>query len=139
MIVVVMMGALAAFGYPRVSRQIRQSRANQAATIVAADVEVAFTAAGRERKPVTISYSSATKKLVVAERATAPLVGTVLRNRELGSNSEWNLDAVNVTGLPVTIFPNGVASGSFTIDLVSGPFTRRVTTTRVGLTRVFTP
>jgi type II secretory pathway pseudopilin PulG len=135
-IVVVMMGALAAFGYPRVARQIRQSRANQAATIVAGDIEIAFTAAGRERKPVTISYSNTTKKLVVAERATPT---NVLRNRELGTNSEWNLDAVTVTGLPVTIFPNGVASGSFTIDLVSGPFTRRVTTTRVGLTRVFTP
>jgi hypothetical protein len=32
-----------------------------------------------------------------------------------------------------------VASGSFTIDLMSGSFTRRVTSTRVGLTRVYTP
>ena len=134
-IVVVMIGALAAFGFPRVAREIRRSRANQAATIVAADIETAFTLAGRERKPVTLSYVSATKKLQIADRATT----TVLRTRELGSNSEWNLGQVTVTGLPVTIFPSGVASGSFTIDLISGSSTRRVTTTRVGLTRVYTP
>lgn len=134
-IVVVMIGALAAFGFPRVAREIRRSRANQASTIVAADIEVAFSAAGRQRKPVTISYSSSTKQLQVTDRAS----GTVLRNRPLGSSSEWNLDQVTTTGLPVTIFPSGVASGAFTIDLTSGSFTRRVSTTRVGLTRVYTP
>jgi hypothetical protein len=41
--------------------------------------------------------------------------------------------------LPVNIFPTGVASGSFTIDLTSGAFTRRVSSTRVGLTRVYSP
>jgi len=134
-IVVVMIGALAAFGFPRVAREIRRSRANQASAIVAADLEVAFTAAGRQRKPVTISYSSSTKQLQIADRATS----TVLRRRPLGSDSEWNLDQVTTTGLPVTVFPSGVASGSFTIDLTSGTFTRRVSTTRVGLTRVYTP
>ena len=134
-IVVVMIGALAAFGFPRVAREIRRSRANQAASIVAADLEVAFTAAGRQRRPVTISYSTATKQLQIADRSTS----TVIRRRPLGSDSEWNLDQVTTTGLPVTIFPSGVASGSFTIDLTSGTFTRRVSSTRVGLTRVYTP
>ena len=134
-IVVVMIGALAAFGFPRVAREIRRSRANQAASIVAADLEVAFTAAGRQRRPVTVSYSTATKQLQIADRSTS----TVIRRRPLGSDSEWNLDQVTTTGLPVTIFPSGVASGPFTIDLTSGTFTRRVSSTRVGLTRVYTP
>lgn len=134
-IVVVMIGVIAAFGFPRVSREIRRSRASQAASIVAADIEVAFTAAGRERRPVTVSYSSSTKQLQVLDRQTS----AVIRRRPLGSDSEWNLDQVTTTGLPVTIFPSGVASGSFTIDLTSGTFTRRVTSTRVGLTRVYTP
>lgn len=133
-IVIVMIGALAAFGFPRVAREIRRTRANQASAVVAADLEVAFTAAGRQRKPVTISYSSSTKQLQIADRATS----TVLRRRPLGSDSEWNLE-VATTGLPVTVFPSGVASGAFTIDLMSGTFTRRVSTTRVGLTRVYTP
>jgi prepilin-type N-terminal cleavage/methylation domain-containing protein len=133
-IVMVMIGALTAFGFPRVAREIRRSRANQAASIVASDIEVAFTAAARERRPVTVSYSSSTKQLQVADRLTS----TVIRRRPLGSDSEWNLE-VTTTGLPITIFPSGVASGSFTIDLTSGTFTRRVTSTRVGLTRVYTP
>ena len=135
MIVVVLIGALAAFGFPRVAREIRRSRVNQAASVVAADVEVAFTLAGRQRKPVTLSYVSSSKELQIADRAT----GTIVRRRPLGSASEWNVGAVTTTGLPLTIFPSGVASGSFTIDLTSGSFTRRVTSTRVGLTRVYTP
>ena len=134
-VVVVMIGALAAFGFPRVAREIRRSRANQASAIVAADIEVAFTAAARQRKPVTVSYSSSTKQLQIADRLTS----TIIRRRPLGSDSEWNLDQVTTTGLPVTIFPSGVASGAFTIDLTSGVFTRRVSSTRVGLTRVYTP
>jgi prepilin-type N-terminal cleavage/methylation domain-containing protein len=136
MIVVVLIGALAAFGFPRVAREIRRSRLNQAAAVVAADIEVAFTLAGRQRKPVTISYVSSAKELQIADRASP---GTIIRRRPLGSASEWKVDAVSTTGLPLTIFPSGVASGSFTIDLTSGSFTRRVTSTRVGLTRVYTP
>jgi prepilin-type N-terminal cleavage/methylation domain-containing protein len=134
-IVVVMISVLAAFGYPRVAREVRRSRVNQAATIVAADIEVAFSAAGRQRKPVTVSYNSSTKTLRIVDRATS----AVIRSRPLGTGTEWNLDGATATGLPITIFPTGTASGSFTIDLTSGTFTRRVTATRVGLTRVFTP
>jgi len=134
-IVVVMMSILAAFGYPRVAREIRRSRANQAATVVAQDIEVAFSLAGRQRKPVTVSYSTSTKTLQIADRATS----AVIRSRPLGTGTEWNLDGVTPTGLPITIFPTGTASGPFTIDLTSGTFTRRVSATRVGLTRVFTP
>ena len=134
-IVIVMISMLAAFGYPRVAREIRRSRVNQAATIVAADIEVAFSLAGRQRKPVTVSYNTSTKTLQIADRATS----TVIRNRPLGTGTEWNLDGASASGLPITIFPTGTASGSFTIDLTSGTFTRRVTVTRVGLTRVFTP
>jgi type II secretory pathway pseudopilin PulG len=135
MIVVVIIGVLAAFGFPRVAREIRRARANQASAIVAADVEVAFSMAGRQRKPVTLSYVSASKELQIADRAT----GTVIRRRPLGTGTEWNMDQVTTSGLPVTIFPSGVASGAFTIDLISGSSTRRVSSTRVGLTRVFTP
>lgn len=135
MIVVVIIGVLAAFGFPRVSREIRRSRVNQAATVVATDIEVAFSLAGRQRKPVTVSYNTSTKTLQIADRASS----TVVRSRPLGSATEWNLDAVTTTGLPVTIFPSGTASGSFTLNLTSGAFTRRVTSTRVGLTRVYTP
>lgn len=134
-IVVVMIGVLAAFGFPRASREMRRARVNQAAAIVASDIEIAFSAAGRERKPVTISYVSGTKELQIADRSTS----TIIRRRPMGSATEWKLDGVTTTGLPITVFPSGVASAAFTIDLTSGSFTRRVSTTRVGLTRVFTP
>ena len=135
MIVVVIIGVLAAFGYPRVARELRRSRANQAASVVAADIEVAFSVAARQRKPVTVSYVTAAKEIQIADRAT----GTVIRRRPLGSGAEWNVDQVTTSGLPVTIFPSGIANAAFTIDLRSGTFTRRVSSTRVGLTRVFTP
>jgi type II secretory pathway pseudopilin PulG len=137
MIVLVMLGIMAAFAYPRLAREIRRSRANQAATLVAADIEVAFSLAGRERRPVTVTYASASKELQIADRASG--TSTIVRRRPLGSASEWNLDNVTTSGLPITIFPSGVASGAFSIDLISGSSTRRVSSTRVGLTRVYTP
>lgn len=136
MIAVVILGTIAAFGFPRVAREIRRARVNQAASLVASDIEVAFSLAGRQRRPVTVSYSSATKELQIADRASPT---TVLRRRPLGSDTEWNIEQVTTAGLPVTIFPSGIASGAFSIDLTSGASTRRVTATRVGLTRVFTP
>jgi prepilin-type N-terminal cleavage/methylation domain-containing protein len=135
MIVVIIIGVLAAFGFPRVARELRRSRANQASSVVAADIEVAFSVAARQRKPVTVSYVTGSKELLIADRAT----GSVIRRRPLGTGTEWNIDQVTTTGLPAAIFPSGVANGSFTIDLTSGTFTRRVTSTRVGLTRVYTP
>jgi prepilin-type N-terminal cleavage/methylation domain-containing protein len=135
MIVVIIIGTLAAFGFPRVARELRRSRANQAASVVAADIEVAFSVAARQRKPVTVSYVTASKELRIADRAS----GTVIRRRPLGTDTEWKLDQVTTSGLPATIFPSGVANGAFTINLTSGNFTRRVTSTRVGLTRVYTP
>ena len=134
-IALVMVGIIAAFGYPRVAREIRRSRVNQAATLVAADLEVAFSLAGRERRPVTVAYVSASKELQIADRK----LGTIVRRRPLGSATEWNLDNVTTSGLPITIFPSGVASGAFSIDLISGSSMRRVSSTRVGLTRVYTP
>ena len=135
MIVVIIIGTLAAFGFPRVARELRRSRANQAASVVATDIEVAFSVAARQRKPVTVSYVTSSKELRIADRAT----GTVIRRRSLGSDTEWKIDQVTTTGLPATIFPSGVANAAFTINLTSGSFTRRVTSTRVGLTRVSTP
>jgi Tfp pilus assembly protein FimT len=131
----VIIGTLAAFGYPRLSREIRRARANQASAVVAADIEVAFTTAARQRRPVDVAYSSASKELQISDRVS----GTVLRRRPLGSGTEWNIEQITASGLPVTIFPTGVATGAFTLDFTSGGFTRRVTSTRVGLTRVFTP
>ncbi len=135
MIVLVMIGMLAAFGFPRVARELRRSRANQAASVVAADLEVAFSMAARQRKPVTVSYVTASKEIRIADRAS----GTVIRSRPLGAGTEWNIDQVTTSGLPATIFPSGIANAAFTIDLTSGSFTRRVSSTRVGLTRVFAP
>ena len=77
----VIIGILAAFGYPRVAREIRRARANQAAAIVAADLEIAFSAAGRQRRPVTVSYVTGSQELQIADRAT----GALIRSRPLGT------------------------------------------------------
>jgi prepilin-type N-terminal cleavage/methylation domain-containing protein len=135
LIVVTLLGILAAFALPRVGFELRRTRVNQAATVVASEIEVAYSIAARQRRPVTVSYDNASSEFRVADRST----GTILRRRPLGSASEWHIEQVTTTGLPVAIFPTGVATTPFTIDLTSGGSTRRVTSTRVGLTRVFTP
>ena len=46
------------------------------------------------------------------------------------------LDAVTMTPASVQIFPNGVSSAAFTIQLANGSFVRQLTVSRTGFRRV---
>ena len=90
------------------------------------DVESAFALAARTRRPVTISYNSATRQLVTRDRA----LGTTLSARYLGQTAD--LSVTNVTLSPsdgITIFPTGIASSELQVTIANGGFSRRVTST----------
>jgi Tfp pilus assembly protein FimT len=135
LIVIVLLGILAVAGFPRIANELRHQRVINAANVVAADLEEAFSLAARQRKPVRISYSSGGGELQVTDRAT----GSLYRRRPLGASSEYSLTNVRLTPDTVIVFPNGVSSAALTIDLASNSYQRRVTTTPAGLVRVFKP
>ena len=132
LIVIVIIVLVAAMAFPATAKTIRHGRINQAANVVAADLESAVSYAARQRKPIRIAHSSGAKSFTITDRAT----GTVIRRRELGTESEWKVAALSFSSGAVDVFPAGITSGALTIDVGDGSYTRQVRLSRAGLVQV---
>ena len=131
LIAIVIIVLLAAMAGPATAKQLRRGRVNQAANVVAADLENAVSYAVRLRKPVRITRTSATS-FTVSDRAT----GTVLQQRELGTATEWKVASVTFSTTTVDVFPAGIASASLTVTLSENGYARQVRLSRAGLAQV---
>ena len=128
-LVMVIIGIMAAASMPRISRIVGEERIRKLQGAVASDLEVAFALAQREHKPITITYSTSTKVLAITDRIS----GTVLKTHYLGQNTTFSTTAVTFSPTGgITIFPMGLASGALTVTVTNGTFTRTVTATRAG-------
>jgi hypothetical protein len=87
--------------------------------------------AGRQRAPVRLTFTSATKTYVFSDRAT----GTVLLTRILATGAEYSLTSLTSTANTVDILPNGIGSTAFTVTLASGDYSRTVTASTAGFVR----
>lgn len=132
LIVIVMVVLVAGMAFPTMAKTIRRGRVNQAANVVAADLESAVSYAARQRKPVRITHSAGAKSFTISDRRT----GTVIRRRELGQDTEWKLAAVTFSAPTVEVFPAGVTSGALTVQVGDGSYTRQIRLTRAGLVQV---
>lgn len=133
LIVVALLGLLMAMALPRFSRELRVNRVNQAAQVLASDLERAFTTAARQRKPVRLSWNNSAMQYSISDRAS----GTVLLARGLGTgNSSFGVLHVSFSASPLDIFPVGFASSALTVTLTAQDYSRRVQMTRAGLTLV---
>lgn len=132
LIVIVVLGSIAAIGLPRMNQTIRQRRVIAATHALSGDIEAAFSLAARRRRPIRLVYDAPSGELRMTDRSA----GTVYRKRALLSTSEYKLDAAAMSAASIDLFPNGLASSSFDITLTSGAFSRQVAVTRTGLTRV---
>jgi prepilin-type N-terminal cleavage/methylation domain-containing protein len=131
LIVVVIGGIAGAVAVPSVSRSLAQSRAQQTASIIAADMQLAHSMAARQRRPVTIAIDEGTLHLRVFDTATP---SRVFSSRSLGQSGGHI--ALKTDPAQVTIFPSGLASGNLTVQLGSGSSRRKVEMTRAGQVRV---
>ena len=128
-------GIMTALALPEVGRIVAHSRVNQATSVVAADLELAFSLAARQRRPVRITIDDATRSYTFTDRATA----AVLARRVYDMNSEYKLSALSGSVASVDVFPTGVASGPDTITVRVGNYSRRVAMSRTGQVRVLDP
>ena len=131
-IVVVVFGTMLSIGVPKANKGIRQRRVIAATNALNAEIPAAFSLAARQRKPVTLSYDATSGEVLVSDRAT----GVILARRALKNTSEYMLESVTMTPSSVQVFPNGVSSSAFTIQLANGSFARTISVGRTGLSRV---
>lgn len=132
LIVIVILGIMAAVVSPAISKVIRVQRVNKAAAIVAADLQNVFAMAGRQRAPVHLDGNASAKTYTFSDRKT----GTVFQTRSLGSTSEYRLDSLVFNPQVVDMFPNGISSAPLVVTVATGNYRRTVTASTAGFVRV---
>lgn len=134
LMVVVILGILAAMATPRFYRTVNRSKVNEAAGVVAADLEQAVTLATRRRQPMQLSLDG-TATYTIRDRATAP-ADTVRVRRDLTRAGDQGVESITFSRSPVQLFPNGMTDGALTVTLTGAGQTRTVTLSAAGQVRV---
>jgi prepilin-type N-terminal cleavage/methylation domain-containing protein len=132
MMVISIIGILAALAGPATSRIVRHSRTNRAAIVIAADLQNAFAVAARQRQPVKIVSDAASRSYQFVDRKT----GAVLRIRSFyGDTSEYHLTKLVFTPATIDVFPSGVSSQALVVDLANGDYARQIKASTAGFVR----
>jgi Tfp pilus assembly protein FimT len=128
-------GILTAMMVPKIGRVIQANQVSRSVAIVAADLERAFTLAGRYRRPMRLSCVCASGTYTIADRTG----GTVRLSRNLRGDADLGSMTLTFSQTPVDIFPSGVVSITtppLTVRITSGISTRAITMTTAGQLRI---
>jgi hypothetical protein len=120
---------------PKIGRVIQANQVSRSSAIVAADLERAFTIAGRYRRPMRLSCVCGSGTYSVADRTG----GTVRLSRALRADADLGVMTLTFSETPVDIFPSGVvsiAAPPLMVRITSGISTRAVTMTTAGQVRI---
>src|SRR5881394_871244 len=133
LVVVGIIGILAAIAGPAMSRIVRHQRANRAAMVIAADLQNAFAVAARQREPVRIQADAPSRSYQFIDRKT----GNILRIRTFyGDTSEYRLTKLEFTPTTIDVFPSGISSSKVDIVLANGDYTKTISASTAGFIRV---
>ncbi len=130
-IVLVLIAMMAVLVAPMANRAIGHSRVNNTANVIAADLQLAFSLANRQRAPLRLVVDPSGRKYRILNRA-----GTVIRERRVGDLSDLHVSSVTTTVNTLDVFPNGFSSGPITITVGTDGYYQRITMTRAGQVRV---
>jgi type IV fimbrial biogenesis protein FimT len=126
---IAILGGVAA---PLVTRQMTHARVNNAAQVIAGDLEMALALAGRQRRPVRVTIDPSQRAVLVIDRAS----GQTLTRRVYGSVTEYKLQTLTASPASIDIMPHGVTTAATTLTVGIGSYSRRITLTRAGRVRV---
>jgi len=134
-LVFTVIGILTAMMIPKIGRTMQATRVKRTSAIVAADLEQAFTLAGRFRRPMRITCTCGTGTYTIADRTG----GTVrLRRKLIGDTDLGNMTLafeLPVAGI-VDVFPSGISTTLLRVRITSGTSTRAVTLSTAGHVRI---
>ena len=133
LLVVVCLGILTALAAPKVGRTVARSKVNQAAGVLAGDLEQAVSLAARRRRPMVLTTNGA-GSYTVRDRATSPNDSLRLR-RVLSIGADAGVTTMTFSPTTVQIFPTGTLSAPLTVTLTGAGHTRSVTVSTAGLVR----
>jgi len=128
LIIAVVVGALT----PGVVRQLQHARVNRAARVMAADLFLSQSLAGRQHVPIILAIDSSARTVTLRDART----GSTLVVRRYGPDSEFRLQTISSTPGTFQVLPTGMASSAVVVTVAAGGYTRTVRMTRGGLIRI---
>lgn len=135
----VVVGILATLAMAKVGSTISRSKVDRAASVVAADLESAFSTGGRLRQPLIFQCDCANRTY----RLNDQLNGGALRfQRNFGPDSPYPLDSIVFNPATMTILPPGRVAATtlpFQVNIYSGGLARQITMSSAGFVRIVTP
>ncbi len=134
LMVVVILGILTAFATPKIYQKVNRTKVDQAAGVVAQDLEQAVSLAARRRKPVQLTRINGTS-YSVRDRAASPNDSLRLY-RSLARTGDQGVTSVEFSRTPVQVFPDGTTDGALTVTLNGAGLARTVTLSAAGQVRI---
>ncbi len=131
LVVVVVMGLLAAYGFMRFGPALAHARVRDAANVLASDLQYAEMLAVKQQEPIVVTVDGTGFQYTIADRA-----GVIYRTRSLGPTSDYHLDELSASPTAVELYPNGIASANTAVTLGIQGYRREVTLSRAGQVRV---
>lgn len=131
MIVMIVIGIVAAATTGRFHAVMVQQRVQRAAAATQGDIEAAFAIAARNRVPIRVSWDASNVQVDVTDRAGA----TIYRKSNLGVEYGLTAAGVSFSRSPFEVYPDGLANDSLTIALTVERTTDTVRVSRTGLVR----
>jgi type II secretion system protein H len=134
LMVVVILGILTAFATPKIYQKVNRTKVDQAAGVIAQDLEQAVSLAARRRKPVQLSRVNSTS-YSVRDRASSPNDSLRLY-RSVARTGDQGVSSIEFSRNPVQIFPDGTTDGALTVTLNGAGLSRTVTLSAAGQVRI---
>lgn len=137
LIVLVLIGIVAAIAIRSIGDTIRRDRVQKAAAIISTDLEQAFALAGRQRTPMRLLFDSAHRTFAVVERADTTLK---YRTRQFATG-DLALDYLSVNRNNLDVMPSGLSTDTLSLRLGiysrnGSRYDRTIRMTRGGLVRI---
>lgn len=133
LLVICMIGIIAMMSMGRTSSMMTGWRVSRAAQAYGEEIQSAFALVGRNRKPMQITFNTATMEMQIVDRA-----GVIYRRRRFGPDSPYLLNSADIAAsrLTVEVFPPGLAADSMSFTISRQGKFRRVRMLRGGLVQV---
>ncbi|HSK19354.1 MAG TPA: prepilin-type N-terminal cleavage/methylation domain-containing protein [Longimicrobiales bacterium] len=133
LIVLILVGIIGGFAFARVGSMLAQTRVQRAASVVAADLKLAHSMAGRQRVPIRVSIDPTARVFRLRDYTTPT---TIYSERHFHNDGEYPVESFLTSKTSLLVYPNGLADGSVEIELRAGGKTRVVRMSRAGQVRV---
>lgn len=127
MVVVVIMGIVGTMSAGRIHALIVQQRINLAANSVQNDIELAFTTASRNRRPVQIAFNTSSRYMEITDQNGV---------RQYRRSPIGMLGPVTFSRSPIEVYPTGLANDTLLITMTIESVTKQVRMSRAGLVSV---